>query len=581
MPQTTEQKEDNANYSRYLKAVGFMTAFTAVVCVIIVASCILFKAAKAATTTAAATETDVPAYLRAVYKIIGGTPKDTGWVAFLTALVLFGWYVTTSMFLLTTRPMLDLFQSNPIMEKVKIYAVYPILAIIGLVLLLGVVMFIPWFPVSMFSDVHKRYDNEAEMYRDSTIYRIAQKLQIDDAYKTLIKNFQNVVRFASFVGLGGIILAAVSLIVAVSVFVATNQTGGIVGILKGVLLVVAILVAVAAVLSGYDSIKQTERSYAISKNTSIALLILKVLKYIPCFILDLVNDIKREFNLTTKPVWILMGVECVVIGLYFLSPLLMQATVFKNSKTVLPGVADLSRRKDLGTLENAGIVRTSECSHKTKRKYDYAFSAWFFFNPHPPNVMKRSNAFVPILDINGIPILSYKAATNELQFEIKKKYRDEKLDKSASDAAEAVAAEAATITTNDVSNAPETDDVVEHAVNDEGGDNNNVYQNPIIIHATPAATHSVVVYTIQNVPLQQWCHIFYNYDGENIDIFLNDELIVTLTGYVPNIEHGSIKCGMTGGVIGNIANVTFFDHHVTKDLISGIFMAHKDTSPPI
>ena len=571
MPQTTEQKEDNENYSRYLKAFGFMTAFTAVVCVIIVASCILFKTAKAAN--ANATVEAVPAYLAAVYAIIGKS-TETGWVAFLTGLVLFGWYVTTSMFLLTTRPMIDLFQSTPIMEKVKLYAVYPILAIIGLVLLLGVVMFIPWFPVHMFSDVHKRYDNEAEMYRDSFIYRIAQKLQIDDAYKLLIKNFQNVVRFASFVGLGGIILAAVSLIVAASIFVATNQTGGIVGILKGVLLVVAILVAVAAVLSGYDSIKQTERSYAISKNTSIALLILKVFKYIPCFILDVVNDIKREFNLTTKPVWILMGVECVVIGLYFLSPVLMQATVFKNSKTVLPGVADLRRRKDLGTLENAGIVRTSECSHKTKRKYDYAFSAWFFFNPHPPNVMKGGNAFVPILDINGVPTMTYKAATNELQFAIKKNYRDEKLDKSASDAADAAAAG------GDVSNAPETDDVIEHDVNDESGDTND-YQNPIILNATPAATHSVVVYTIQNVPLQQWCHIFYNYDGENIDIFLNDELLVTLTNYVPNIEHGSIKSGTTGGVIGNIANVTFFDHHVTKDLISGIFMAHKDASPPI
>ena len=146
MTKTTEETEDNENYSRYLKAFGFMTAFTAVVCVIIVASCILFKTAKAAKA-AATVDGSVPAYLAAVYKIIGGTPTDTGWVGFFTGLVLFGWYVTTSMFLLTTRPMLDLFQSTPIMEKVKIYAVYPILAIIGLILLLGVVMFIPWFPV--------------------------------------------------------------------------------------------------------------------------------------------------------------------------------------------------------------------------------------------------------------------------------------------------------------------------------------------------------------------------------------------------------------------------------------------------
>jgi hypothetical protein len=90
----------------------------------------------------------------------------------------------------------------------------------------------------------------------------------------------------------------------------------------------------------------------------------------------------------------------------------------------------------------------------------------------------------------------------------------------------------------------------------------------------------VVVYTVQNVPLQRWNHVFYNYDGANIDIFLNNELLVTLTDYVPAIEHGTIKAG-GGGVIGNIANVVFFNHHVTKDAISSIYNSHKDADVPV
>jgi len=561
MPETTADAEDKENRDRYVKAFSFMTACTIIIAVVIVASCMLFRAAKA-TVEAVAGNENTPFYLRAVYAIIG-TGKTNGWAAMLLCLVLVGWFITASLFLLTTRPMLDLFQSNPIMEKIKLYAVYPVLFLIGLVLLLGVVMFMPWFNLSVFRDVnYKRNDNDYGGDRDSgatdgLVHKLAQRLGVDEAYKTLTENFSNLVRFATFVGMGGIVVAAITLVVAVSVFVATNHTVGVLGLLKAILTIVAFLVAIAALLSGYDAISQKERSYALSKTTSIPIFILKVLKYAPCFILDVVDAVKREFNLATKPVWILVGMECVVIGLYFLAPLAMQATVFKNSTTVLPGVADLSKLKDLGTLENAGIVRTSECSHKTKRKYDYAFSAWLFLSPHPPNVAKGGNEFVPILDINGIPTLRYKSSTNELQFTLK---INESVDGGDGDA---------TITQQQ---------------------QQQQQQQPEYAPAESAATasprpqtteRSLVVYTIQNTPMQRWNHIFYNYDGENIDIFLNNELVVSITDRIPAIEHGVIKSGTPNGVIGNIANVVFFNHHVAKDIISGIYMSHKDASPPV
>jgi len=561
MPETTADAEDKENRDRYVKAFSFMTACTIIIAVVIVASCMLFRAAKA-TVEAVAGNENTPFYLRAVYAIIG-TGKTNGWAAMLLCLVLVGWFITASLFLLTTRPMLDLFQSNPIMEKIKLYAVYPVLFLIGLVLLLGVVMFMPWFNLSVFRDVnYKRNDNDYGGDRDSgatdgLVHKLAQRLGVDEAYKTLTENFSNLVRFATFVGMGGIVVAAITLVVAVSVFVATNHTVGVLGLLKAILTIVAFLVAIAALLSGYDAISQKERSYALSKTTSIPIFILKVLKYAPCFILDVVDAVKREFNLATKPVWILVGMECVVIGLYFLAPLAMQATVFKNSTTVLPGVADLSKLKDLGTLENAGIVRTSECSHKTKRKYDYAFSAWLFLSPHPPNVAKGGNEFVPILDINGIPTLRYKSSTNELQFTLK---INESVDGGDGDA---------TITQQQ---------------------QQQQQQQPEYAPAESAATasprpqtteRSLVVYTIQNTPMQRWNHIFYNYDGENIDIFLNNELVVSITDRIPAIEHGVIKSGTPNGVIGNIANVVFFNHHVAKDIISGIYMSHKDASPHV
>jgi len=565
MADTTEAAEDKANREIFLKTFGFMTTFTAIISVIIVASCLLYKKANCDSGSAPASY-----MFEIVCRIIGsGTDKtNPGWLGFLICITLFGWFVTTAMYVVTSRVMIDIFSATPVMEKIKSYAVYPALFIIGLILVLGIVMFIPMFGLSSFVDskMPTSSDNAFKQGERGLIDKLIMKLGLESPFKILRENFANLVRFASFVGFGGIVAAAVAAIVALLIFIITNHTSGVIGSFKAVLAVIGILVAIAAMLSAYNIVAKSEKDYQGASGDSIPLFILKVLKYIPCFILDIVDAAKREYKLTTKPVWILLCVEVVLVGLYFLAPIIMQATVYKNSITVLPDVSDLSKYRDLGSLENVGIVRTSECSNKTKRKYDYAFSAWLFFSPHPPSVAKGSTKFVPVLDINGTPTVSYKATTNELQFTLRLNERS-----GAEDAAQAQAVGASTANSNEnvadyEYDAAETDDTT---------------ASPPLPKDLPPLTKSVVVHTIQNVPLQRWNHLFYNYDGANIDIFLNNELVVTLTDYVPLIEYGGIKCGAPSGVIGNIANITVFNHHVTKDVISGIYMSHRDASPPV
>jgi hypothetical protein len=470
--------------------------------------------------------------------------------------------------------MIDILNATPLMEKIKSYAVYPALFIIGLILVLGVVMFIPMFGLSSFVDskLPSGSDTAFNQGRERGLLdKLITKLGLDPPFKILRENFANLVRFASFVGLGGVVAAAVAAIVALLMFIITNHTSGVISSFKAVVAVLGIIVAITAVFSAYNVIAKTERDYQGASGDSIPLFILKILKYIPCFILDVVDAAKREFNLTTKPVWILLAIESVLIGVYFLAPIIMQATVYKNSLTVLPGVSDLRKYRDLGSLENVGIVRTSECSNKTKRKYDYAFSAWLFFSPHPPSVAKGSSKFIPVLDVNGTPTVSYKAATNELQFTLRINERGGE-DEGAAAQAQSTGAS--------VTNANAAADYEYEYDVEEMGDGTDAAapQKP---KDAPPIINSVVVHTIQNVPLQRWNHLFYNYDGANIDIFLNNELVVTLTDYVPLIEYGGIKCGAPSGVIGNIANVTVFNHSVTKDVISGIYMSHKDASPPV
>jgi hypothetical protein len=571
MPDTTEAAEDKANREIFLKSFGFMTTFTVIISVIIVASCLLYKKANCDGGSSPASF-----MFEIVCRIIGsGTDKDKlGWLGFLICITLFGWFVTTTMYVVTSRVMIDILNATPLMEKIKSYAVYPALFIIGLILVLGVVMFIPMFGLSSFVDskLPSGSDTAFNQGRERGLLdKLITKLGLDPPFKILRENFANLVRFASFVGLGGVVAAAVAAIVALLMFIITNHTSGVISSFKAVVAVLGIIVAITAVFSAYNVIAKTERDYQGASGDSIPLFILKILKYIPCFILDVVDAAKREFNLTTKPVWILLAIESVLIGVYFLAPIIMQATVYKNSLTVLPGVSDLRKYRDLGSLENVGIVRTSECSNKTKRKYDYAFSAWLFFSPHPPSVAKGSSKFIPVLDVNGTPTVSYKAATNELQFTLRINERGGE-DEGAAAQAQSTGAS--------VTNANAAADYEYEYDVEEMGDGTDAAapQKP---KDAPPIINSVVVHTIQNVPLQRWNHLFYNYDGANIDIFLNNELVVTLTDYVPLIEYGGIKCGAPSGVIGNIANVTVFNHSVTKDVISGIYMSHKDASPPV
>ncbi len=574
MPDTTEAAEDKANREMFLKSFGFMTTFTAAISIIIVVSCILYKKANCDSGAAPASY-----IFEIVCRIIGSSADKTkpGWIGFLICVTLFGWFITAAMYLLTSRAMIDIFNATPMAEKIKSYAVYPALFITGLILVLGIVMFIPMFGLSSFVDTKLPTSSDSAFkHGERGLFdKLITKLGLDPPFKTLRENFSNLIRFASFVGLGGLVAAAVAAIVALLMFIITNHTSGVIGSFKAVLAMIGILVAIAAILSGYNLVVKSEKDYQGASGDSIPLFILKVLKYIPCFILDMVDAAKREFKLTTKPVWILLGVESVLVGLYFLAPIIMQATVYKNSITVLPGVSDLSNYKDLGSLENVGIVRTSECSNKTKRKYDYAFSAWLFFSSHPPSVAKGSTKFVPVLDINGTPTVSYKSATNELQFTLRVNERSGGNGNDGNeDAVQAQAIGASATTDSNANGADYEYDAAETA----DGTDAAAPQKP---KDAPPITSSVVIHTIQNVPLQRWNHLFYNYDGSNIDIFLNNELVVTLTDYVPLIEYGGIKCGAPSGVIGNIANVTVFNHHVTKDVISGIYMSHKDASPPV
>jgi hypothetical protein len=233
------------------------------------------------------------------------------------------------------------------------------------------------------------------------------------------------------------------------------------------------------------------------------------------------------------------------------------------------------------------------------------------------------NKFVNVLDFNGIPTIEYNASTNELRFRIKVRVNT---GASAYSTTRILTETEKTSITNtasrlsDVVNSNSVDDSVEEFENmfSSGGSStggNAAVDNEIESTAASAsATKSVLsnatkgasawvkttlskpdasvktrappesykmvtIHTISNVPLQRWNHFVYNYDGSNIDIFMNNELVVTVNDRLPLMEHGNITSGANRGIIGNLTNVVAFSHHLTKDVISAIYMKEDPRGP--
>jgi hypothetical protein len=217
------------------------------------------------------------------------------------------------------------------------------------------------------------------------------------------------------------------------------------------------------------------------------------------------------------------------------------------------------------------------------------------------------NRFVNVLDFNGIPAIEYNASTNELRFRVKVRDTPNQSGieiKVLTETEKTSISNTASSLSDATSNAQQRDSSVEHFENmiaakgaeemastsasasatssvlSNASDSASAWfsaalpgaDTAVKTRAPPEASKMVTVHTISNVPLQRWNHFVYNYDGETIDIFMNNEIVASVNNRLPLIEHGNITSGAARGVIGNLTNVVAFNHNLTKDVISGIYI---------
>jgi hypothetical protein len=329
----------------------------------------------------------------------------------------------------------------------------------------------------------------------------------------------------------------------------------------------------------YLFMKKTIDKAKNAKGKSFIKLLLKVVMYLPCLLVDLAEYIKFQLHLTSKPVWILLGIEAGLIGLLIIIPYVLDKIVNLNGTRLLNEPVNLNvetlvgkfkdtpnpensplsidelysnkvnekAEKELAekgpdTLDNAPDKKAKYCDpnvpknkilawfynqfkhgislkinfskhpqyadYKAERfAYKYALSGWFYINPQPPNTNVAYTVYTNILNYGKKVNIEYNGKLNSLR--------------------------------------------VMAAIPSDTDDKNT----------------SVEVYKTNNILYQKWNNIVINYDGGDLDVFLNGILVGSIMGAVPYMSFETIVAGAHKGIMGGVCNINYYNDTLSENTI--------------
>jgi hypothetical protein len=292
--------------------------------------------------------------------------------------------------------------------------------------------------------------------------------------------------------------------------------------------------------------------------------------YIPCLFLALLTKSQSAVGDTTRPIWIILAIEILLIAILYGGPYLLNYIGASKSQIIAAPVP-LRPKNDTGLnaqspqifiFHNTELNRSpddaaSGCPAEEKKRYNYSVSGWFWLNNNV-NVIDKD---LEIFNFGGVPKLTYNPSTTEFIVSCK----TVKLDTGMSDISE-------NIIYNSRSNYSKTKG---RTLSD--------------IEKTQFKMLNDLHTTDIQIPIQKWNYFVINYDGKSMDVFLNNLLVAKSSFLVPDITLQSITSGgddskppaKPQGLSGNICNVTFHKEPMTLEQIRWTYNMLKSQDPPM
>ena len=338
-------------------------------------------------------------------------------------------------------------------DPFELYAKHSLEVTLGM-LFLFFIMFITFF----FIDHRKQFKSKGLLSDDKGLW------------KNFIKKFFGMIAFG--IAIVGIVLFGLYVIKSVPQI--TNITR----------FIFRVLVISGIIAIGYILYKKFSSSKVPDKNNRLIKLIKDIILYIPCILIDFVEFIKKQWNITTKTEWLILGGEVVVIGLGYLLPIVYQKLVTHDGVILLKEPKYLSNKYDLGTYQNLNPADHSGSAFN----YTYSISGWFNIYGMAPNVRASANEFTDIINYSNKPRIQFNVSTNTLRIQSELSHHMHKHEHSST---------------------------TKHHEIGEG------------IEVGANSSTIVDIFETKDIKLQKWNNIVINYDSCFMDVFLNGELVGT------------------------------------------------------
>ena len=247
--------------------------------------------------------------------------------------------------------------------------------------------------------------------------------------------------------------------------------------------------------------------------------------YIPCLLIDFSKYILKEFQMTSKVIYVLFFIELLLILLYIYVPKLISSIDKKDGIVLVDNGQFLDIQKSIGSSKILQISKDKleNDNYPIVYQTNFAFTMWVYLNVQPTNFSSYSKES-PIFDFgNGKPKIVYY---------------------------------------NNV-----TDDI---------------HINKYIIYFTDVKS-SENSYEI-TLPIQKWNNIVFNYKSNQVDLFINGELVKVFkfTDNRPMYKPtDNIVVGSDNGLDGAICNVRFYPYNLSVSHITTTYNLLMYKNPPV
>ena len=345
-------------------------------------------------------------------------------------------------------------------------------------------------------------------------------------WKNFIKKFFGMIAFG--IAIVGVVLFGLYVIKSVPQI--TNITMFIFSVL-----VISGIIAIGYIL--YKRFTDNARNVP-DKNNRLINLIKDIILYIPCILIDFVEFIKKQWNITTKTEWLILGGEVVVIGLGYLLPIVYQKLVTHDGVILLKEPKYLSSKYDLGTYQNLNPADHSGNAFN----YTYSISGWFNIYGMAPNVRASANEFTDIINYSNKPRIQFNVSTNTLRIQSELSHHMHEHEHSST--------------------------TKHHEIG--GG-----------IEVGANSSKIVDIFETKDIKLQKWNNIVINYDSGFMDVFLNGELVGTKASVSPYMKYDVVSSGANRGIQGGVCNVVYYDRILSQGEINITYKLLSELNIPL